>query len=262
QARLAEQTRALSTKRASSQALLLGKLRDERGNLFSPTYAMKGGRRYRYYVSRAVQRGRPDEGGSVGRVPANEIETMVIEAVRERFAEGASSMAPNAGLPASDHDRHAIRDLIERVTIAKDRIEIVLVTEPDDDEPSAPIILPWTAPLSTRKREILLPESEVRARPMRAEARDRLLRSMARARSWLADLLSGKVTDIDEIAQSEGKSERSVRMLLPLAFVAPDVVKAAVDGRLPRGCGLSRMADLPLDWIEQRRMIGMPAAGF
>ena len=97
---------------------------------------------------------------------------------------------------------------------------------------------------------------------MRAEARDRLLRSIARARSWLADLLSGKVADIDEIAQFEGKSERSVRMLLSLAFVAPDIVKAAIAGRLPRGFGLSRMADLPLDWIEQRRMIRLPAARF
>ncbi|MBV8574435.1 MAG: hypothetical protein JOZ58_05260 [Acetobacteraceae bacterium] len=240
-----------------------GQAADERGNVFSPTYAMKGGRRYRYYVSRAVQRGRPDEGGAVGRVPANEIETMVIEAVQGKLSEGASLTLSKADAPlTSDHDRPAIRDLIDRVTIAKDRVEIVLATESDDDEPSAPIILPWMPPSSTRKREILLPESEVSARPMRAEARDRLLRSIARARSWIADLLSGKVADIDAIAQSVGKSERSVRMLLPLAFVAPDIIKAAIDGRLPRGFGLSRLTDLPVDWSAQGKMLGVPTVGF
>ncbi|MBV8792890.1 MAG: recombinase family protein, partial [Pseudolabrys sp.] len=250
-------------RRASSQALLMGKLWDERGNLFSPTYAMKGNRRYRYYVSRAVQRGRPDELGSLARVPAGAIETMVIEAVQGKLSEGASLTPSKADAPVtSDHDRHAIRDLIERVTIAKDRIEIVFVTEPDDDEPSAPIILPWRPPSSTRRREIIAPESTASTRSMRVEVRDRLLRSIARARSWLADLLSGKVADIDEIAQSEGKSERSVRMLLPLAFVAPDIVKAAIDGRLPRGVGLSRLTDLPVDWSAQGKMLGLPTVGF
>ncbi|MBV9246743.1 MAG: hypothetical protein JO366_18245, partial [Methylobacteriaceae bacterium] len=201
--------------------------------------------------------------GSVRRVPAGQIEMMVVEAVQGRLSEGASLTLSKADAPlTSDHDRPAIRDLIDRVTIAKDRVEIVLATESDDDEPSAPIILPWMPPSSTRKREILLPESEVSARPMRAEARDRLLRSIARARSWIADLLSGKVADIDAIAQSGGKSERSVRMLLPLAFVAPDIIKAAIDGRLPRGFGLSRLTDLPVDWSAQGKMLGLPTVGF
>ena len=51
-------------------------------------------------------------------------------------------------------------------------------------------------------------------------------------------------------------------MLLPPAFIAPDIVKGAIDGGLPRGVGLSQLTDLPLDWIEQRRMIGLRAARF
>ena len=97
---------------------------------------------------------------------------------------------------------------------------------------------------------------------IRAEARARLLIAIATARHWLDELICGKVRDHDEIAKREGRSERSVRMILSLAFLAPDIVTAAITGTLPRGLGLSDMTDLPLDWSEQRKRLGLsPAAG-
>jgi len=58
---------------------------------------------------------------------------------------------------------------------------------------------------------------------------------------------------------SRGKTERSIRMTLSLAFLAPDIVKAAIDGRLPRGFGLKRMVDLPMSWSDQWRVLGLRA---
>ena len=47
-------------------------------------------------------------------------------------------------------------------------------------------------------------------------------------------------------------------MTLSLAFLAPSLVKAAIDGRLPRGIGVSRLFDPPtLAWSEQWRMLGL-----
>jgi site-specific DNA recombinase len=66
----------------NSDALLAGKLFDDRGNRMSPSHAAKGGRRWRYYVSQAVLQGRKHEVGSVARVPALEIEARVAEAAR------------------------------------------------------------------------------------------------------------------------------------------------------------------------------------
>src|ERR1700688_4234871 len=63
-------------------ALLAGKLFDDRGNRMSPSHAAKGGRRWRYYVSQAVLQGRKHEAGSVPRAPALEIEAKVAEAAR------------------------------------------------------------------------------------------------------------------------------------------------------------------------------------
>jgi len=48
-------------------------------------------------------------------------------------------------------------------------------------------------------------------------------------------------------------------MTLSLAFLAPDIVKAAVEGRLPRGFGLKRLVDLPMAWSDQWRALGLAA---
>ena len=50
-------------------------------------------------------------------------------------------------------------------------------------------------------------------------------------------------------------------MTVSSAFLAPDIVKAAVEGRLPRGYGLKRLIDLPLAWPDQWRTLGTRDAG-
>ena len=50
-------------------------------------------------------------------------------------------------------------------------------------------------------------------------------------------------------------------MTVSLAFLAPDIVKAAIEGRLPRGYGLKRLIDLPLAWPNQWRTLGTRDAG-
>jgi hypothetical protein len=89
--------------------------------------------------------------------------------------------------------------------------------------------------------------------PICTEARTKLAVAIAKRRRWLDDLVSGAALDIDSIAASEALSERSARMILSLAFLAPDIVKAAINGALPRGFGVSRLTDLPAGWDEQRQ---------
>ena len=79
---LAEHAQDRAGSRQDSDALLAGKLFDDRGNRMSPSHATKRGRRYRYYVSQAILQGRKADAGSVARVPAMEIERRVVEAVR------------------------------------------------------------------------------------------------------------------------------------------------------------------------------------
>jgi site-specific DNA recombinase len=74
---------------------------------------------------------------------------------------------------------------------------------------------------------------------------------IAKARRWVDELVAGRVTDTAQIAQREGRSERSVRMTLNLAFLSPEIVKAAVEGTLPSIAGISRLIDAPVSWSAQ-----------
>jgi hypothetical protein len=93
---------------------------------------------------------------------------------------------------------------------------------------------------------------------MRSETRATLVASIARARRWLNELITGAAASSETIAKREGCSTRKVNMMISLAFLAPDLVKAAVEGRLPHGIGVTRLTDLPPEWSRQHEMLGLP----
>jgi DNA invertase Pin-like site-specific DNA recombinase len=78
---LASQPAGRKARRTASEALLMGRLYDDRGNRMSPSFSAKNGVHYRFYVSSALLRGRKADVGSVGRVPAAEIESTVLTAL-------------------------------------------------------------------------------------------------------------------------------------------------------------------------------------
>ena len=88
---------------------------------------------------------------------------------------------------------------------------------------------------------------------MRANARAILIEALRDALRWLDELPSVPRLKIESLASREGKTERSIRMTLSLAFLSPAIVKAAVEGRLPRGFGVKRLVDLPMAWPDQWR---------
>jgi len=272
---LQDHAAALTTRRIrqSSDALLAGKLFDDRGNRMSPSWARKGSKRWRYYVSQAVLQGRKQDAGSIARVPAAEIERRIVDALgriepRLSSTVGAvdddrldkSPISTDRGDPISDR-RAAIRALIDRVTAGRTTIRITLSENGDGDEEANTLSLPWTAPSRTRRREIIQgANEEISApRPMPHGARAVLIDALRQAHRWFDQLLADPNETTETIAAREGRSERSVRMTLSLAFLAPDIVKAATDGRLPRGFGLKRLIDLPTAWPDQWRALGLKA---
>lgn len=46
-------------------------------------------------------------------------------------------------------------------------------------------------------------------------------------------------------------------MTISLAFLAPGLVRAAIEGRLPQGVGVERLRDAPLEWAQQFAMLGL-----
>ncbi|MGB7976222.1 MAG: hypothetical protein WCF81_18185 [Roseiarcus sp.] len=88
---------------------------------------------------------------------------------------------------------------------------------------------------------------------MPANARAILIEALRDAHRWLDELL----LTLESLASREGRTVRSIRMTLSLAFLAPEIVKAALEGRLPRGFGLKRLVDLPMAWPDQWRALGL-----
>jgi site-specific DNA recombinase len=96
-------------------------------------------------------------------------------------------------------------------------------------------------------------------RPISATARAILIEALRDAHRRLDELLSDPRVTLESLASGEGKSERSIRMTLSLAFLAPEIVKAAIEGRLPRGFGPKRLVDPPMAWPDQWRTLGLQA---
>jgi hypothetical protein len=97
------------------------------------------------------------------------------------------------------------------------------------------------------------------ARPIRAETRATLVAAIVRGRRWLKELVDDATVTVESIAKRERCSIRKVNMMISLAFLAPNLVKAAIDGRLPRGMGVARLVDASAEWSRQHQMLGFPA---
>jgi site-specific DNA recombinase len=94
-------------------------------------------------------------------------------------------------------------------------------------------------------------------RPIRAETHATLVAAIAHGRRWLDEIIASTVTGVEQIAAREKCSIRQVNMTISLAFLAPQLVKAAVEGRLPRGIGVTRLRDAPAEWSHQYTMLGL-----
>ncbi|HEX5508410.1 MAG TPA: recombinase family protein, partial [Pseudolabrys sp.] len=74
--------------------------------------------------------------------------------------------------------------------------------------------------------------------------------------AWLDAITSGTDT-VEQIAARHKCSARHVNMTVSMAFVAPALVTAAVEGRLPRGIGVASLRDAPAEWSLQYQRLGL-----
>jgi hypothetical protein len=70
-------------------------------------------------------------------------------------------------------------------------------------------------------------------------------------------LIAGTLTTVEEIATTENCTVRQVNMTISLAFLAPNLVQAAVEGRVPRGVGVANLRDAPTEWSRQYARLGL-----
>jgi site-specific DNA recombinase len=251
QRKLDEQRTNHSTKRKTSESLLIGRIFDDRGNRMTPSHARKKGKRYRYYLSSPLIQGQAERAGSVRRVSAPEVETLVIDAARKRFTDST---------PATDRD--LVNNHVARVEVQAKRLAVKLVRKSNPranrKTDNTTFYITWKKNTLKRHREIIAPAPTGHdVRPIRSETRVALVTSIACGRRWLDEIVTGTVADVEQIATREKCSVRQVNMAISLAFASPTLVTAAIDGRLPRGIGVARLRDAPGEWSRQHAMLGL-----
>jgi hypothetical protein len=244
--------------RQKSDHLLKDLLFDDAGHRMIATHATKAGVRYRYYVSRPGLHGeaRTATLGSVSRVPAPEIEQAITSALQEHIAEQNTGASNRDDAIKFDHD--ILATLVARIEVQ--RTQLVISVKPTDrSTESMTLSIPWQKPPSKRFRKILMPHGALREdiRPDRAERRVRLITAIARGRLWLDEIMTGSITDAGQLAKREGCTERQINLTLSLAFLSPQLVKAAVEGRLPRGINIERLRDPDPNWTRQFQELGL-----
>jgi site-specific DNA recombinase len=261
QQKLTDQWTTRSTTRNAGDHLLTGLLFDDVGHRMVPTHATKAGVRYRYYVSLPHLHGESKTAsvGSVSRVPATDIESTIVKSLNEHLI--AQKEKPFFSLTLV-RDGKAALERVARIDVHEDRLAVRLKSaggEASDAADDYLLSIPWQKPPSRKSRQILIPhgipKSEIR--PTRIERRARLVSAIARGRRWLDEIVSGSVTDIKQIATRQKCSVRQINMTISLAFLAPDLVRAAVEGRLPRGIGVERLRDAPAEWSRQFEALGL-----
>jgi site-specific DNA recombinase len=214
---------------SESGALLQGKLFDDKGNRMGPSFSSRNGVRYRFYVSTAL-RGRSQKAGSVTRISAPEIEGLVEQEVRKRLA-------------LVDSTTEEVLDKILRVVVSTGKIEITLENSRIKKQP---IEIPWAPKLKN--------EAHVQPSPTNANTDQKLIKAIVRARAWLDDLAAGRFTSVDDLANAANLNPKVIRQGLRLAFLAPELTTAALDGEAT--FALKQIPKLlPLSWHEQSQTI-------
>jgi site-specific DNA recombinase len=261
---------------------LTGKVFDEHGEPLYAQGAAKGGKRYRYFVSRGLVRGVAAESKSSWRVAAPALERAVLSAARSILADQASLVATLGNSPedgenleqilavASDWRQRlstegealaALADLIKQVqlTAAGLRVTVNLPIVMAATQLQDCIALSHFVPMRMKRRGVELRLIlGARADERLIEVDSVLLRALARARVWFEEVASGRASSLTEIARREGLKNRYVARLTKLAFIAPSIAEAIAAGYGPVGINLQMLMDrrMELDprWSEQQRV--------
>jgi site-specific DNA recombinase len=281
--RLREHTRRTATAKSSLPApALTGKLFAENNQRFVPTYTIKRGSHYRYYVSRAGING-ATKATPGWRLPAFELEHVVAAEVRNMLDDACaiasalhdSGVAPaqiRSALqaaeawnrdPASDCETLSV---LERAELRADGLRLYVSLQrflaPDDHEALVAVpMLRRLLSLQLKRRGFELRLVIDNKRAVAAKPDPVLLALIGRARAWFEQLRSGEVRSTSELAARLGVHRRQVNYLLPLAFLSPDIVEIIIAGRQPGELTAQRLlkrVGLPLDWARQKHLLGMP----
>jgi hypothetical protein len=275
--------------KAAEPSLLAGLLVDARGERFTPSHAVKKGRRYRYYISTALITDAGSDRTQGWRLAAREIEEAVIriltdalispaklverfgapgipsDQIRKLLSRAARMAAALGGLPGER--AKLVRELVEQIIIDEKTIIIKLrrafllggAVPSSASEATSDSAVELTAAAAFTRRgaetKLILLGLEQQKHGTRCDPA--LIKAIARGRSWFEELATHRARSLQELAHREGISRRYIRRLVGLAFLSPELVEAILQGRQSVELTATRLTelDLPMDWMEQHKLL-------
>jgi site-specific DNA recombinase len=252
-------------------SLLTGMIFDQTGDRLTPTWSVKKGTRYRYYVSASLVTGSGPIRSSRRRIPAGNLERVIIDRLHSFFANPGELLDAISG-EADEHVGHGqlivgakriaselegdgsktmkaiLKALVRRVEVAPDCVKIDISQCELVEVLAAP-----TIDLTTKDRRPIHPSDKVitLTAPVKLKRAGRemkmlvddpgdrtsidmtLLRIVARAHDIQTRLTQNTNLTVHDIAREEQVTPAYVYILLRLPWLAPDITTAIVNGQQP-----------------------------
>src|SRR5499433_2785544 len=271
-------------------SLLAGMLFDHDGNRMTPSYAVKQGTRYRYYVSRPLITKHQTKRSTGLRIPAAEVEQLVTSRVRQwlldpgkiyqatqlpnlsaqrRVVAGAAETGKSWTELPGTRQRGLLTALIDRIDVEADQIDIHL--RPTRLAALLDVATPLPSAMEDETKTLSVPIRLRRAGreiTMRIDGTDpfatakpdaRLVKLLIRARQFNATLPASDGVPFAALAKRQGVSPSYFTRLVRLSYLAPDITEAILGGRQPPDLTANKLlahSRLPLGWHEQRTVLG------
>ncbi len=272
-ARLNTNTHGSSARTATTSSPLVGKFADETGDRLTPSHAVRRGKRHRYYVSHRLVGGSDERNTGGWRLPARTLETAVVLLISEALSTqvSARSLVKDAPPDMLQNIHHAAERLVvalngrdhvsllaaivETGRIKPGRLSVTLDAGALADQLAVPPdninqeTLTLTGNFTLRRRGV---EARLMLGDTSPAVDTTLLKTLAQGCTWFEEIKAGAT--MQSIADRAGVTQRRVAHLVDLAFLAPDIVQAIVDGRHPVTLTADRLirSRHRMVWAEQR----------
>ncbi len=264
-----------SRQRARDPSLLAGLVRDAAGDRLVPSHANKGGKRYRYYVSQSLIVGSKQATPGGVRIPAGELEQVVIQRLRAFLASPADVIGAVRGIePSASHSelqviakaalladalaamrplelRALLRTILDRVVVDADRITLHLrpsALQRDLLGQRQPIDHPSDRPdVAPTEQHVVLSISATLRRAGRemalavdpagpaAGTDAALVKLVIKAQSMRDRLIAADDISLAAFAACQGLSKSYITRLVRVAYLSPRIVAQILEGQQPPG---------------------------
>lgn len=254
--------------KSSSNSLLAGLIYDDLGNKMTPSHSNSHGRRYRYYISRALKNN--EETGSVSKIPAGEVEKFVIETTKEFLQDKKQIQKIVSEYKISKQNKliyiaqdiqdysepKLIRAIIHKIMVSKNLIEITYnetsikkvlnalannqeIVVPDKNEELTPIVISKNIKITqlSRNDNILILNAKEYDTP---EPNPYLVNAIVKSYYYHKQIQAGRT--IKDLQSEEGfKDSKYIRNILNLKYISQTLTKQILTGTQSKDLSLQKL---------------------